>query len=103
MVSIRVVKMRMGCLAFHREVHLGARRAADPVLLLEEHALRPGRELLHVVEELVLVGGDAEEPLLHVPLLDRAVAAPAQSPPSACSLASTVWQDGHQFTGALAR
>ena len=24
-----------------------------------------------------------------------------QTPPSACSLASTVWHDGHQFTGAL--
>ena len=26
-----------------------------------------------------------------------------QVPPSACSLARTVWHEGHQFTGALAR
>ncbi len=63
--------------ALDREVDLGAVRLPHPVALLLQHALGPGRELRHVVEESVLVGGDAEEPLLHVPLLDRVAAAPA--------------------------
>ena len=65
--------------ALDREVHLGAGRLPHPVLLLDEDALRPGRELRHVVEELVLVGGDPEEPLLHVALLDLVLAAPADA------------------------
>ena len=63
----------------HREVHLRARGLPHPVLLLDEDALRPRLELRHVVEELVLVGGDPEEPLLHVALLDRVLAAPADA------------------------
>ena len=67
-----------GLLSLDRKIDLGARRASHPVLLLEEHAVGPGRELLHVLEELVLVGGDAQEPLLHLTLLDDTLAAPAE-------------------------
>ena len=65
-----------GLLAFDREVDLGPRGAADPVPLLDEHAVRPAQGR-HVVEELVLVGGDAQEPLVELALLHDAVAAPA--------------------------
>ncbi len=46
------------------EVGLRAFAAADPVALHGEHLLRPaGLDLAHVVEQLVGVGGDAQEPL----------------------------------------
>ena len=77
-VSTRVVKTRIGAAPSTGNSTSAPCTLADPVLLLHEHGLRPRRELLHVLEELVLVGGDTEEPLLHVALLDRALAAPAE-------------------------
>ena len=68
-----------GGAALDREVDLGPVRAADPVALLREHALRPGLQVLHVVEQLVLVGRDAQEPLLHPAFLHLALAAPADA------------------------
>ena len=57
------------------EHDLGAFRATDPVGLLDPDRLRPIDPA--EVEQLVGVLGDAEEPLLQVPLLDERSAAPA--------------------------
>ena len=108
LVSGRVVKTRWpgrhrphfrGSL--DRQVELGALGPADPVAL---HGLDPlgPVQAVEVVEQLVGVVGDLEEPLLQVALGTRS---PDRSQvPSArtCSLASTVWQPGHQLTGASA-
>ena len=77
-VSTRVVKTRIGVAGvFEVEIDFGAFRAADPVALHGEHALRPAAfELRHVVEQLVGVIGDLEEPLLERALLDRRVFMP---------------------------
>ena len=80
MVSTRVVKTRIGSpVSGQREIDLRAFGAADPVALHGEHALRPAAfELRHVVQQLVGVGGDFEEPLLQRALLDgRILVAPA--------------------------
>ena len=73
MVSIRVVKTRDGPLvAVHFEIDFSAFGAADPVALHGQHAFRPALfELLHVIEQLVGVGGDFQKPLLHSALFDR--------------------------------
>jgi hypothetical protein len=60
---------------FDAEHDLGTLRAADPVALHGQHALRPGLELRHVVEKPVRIGGDAEEPLLQGARLDLPAAA----------------------------
>ena len=52
--------------AVEREVHLGADRAADPVLLHLPGAGRPVHPL-EVLEQAVGVGGDLEHPLAHRP------------------------------------
>ena len=57
------------------ERDLGALRAADPVALHRDDVLGPGLDLIEVGEEAVGVLGDAEEPLLELPLLDRGAAA----------------------------
>src|SRR4029079_18397958 len=54
-------------------------RAPDPVALHREHALGPGLEHRHVVQEPVGVGGDPEEPLLQRARLDLPAAALAMS------------------------
>ena len=80
MVSTRVVKTRMGLpVAIEVEIDLGAFGAADPVALHGEDALGPAAfELRHVVEQLVGVGGDFEEPLFEGALFDgRVFVAPA--------------------------
>ena len=84
------------------EDDLGALGAADPVALHRQDALGPGLEQAHLVEQLVGVGGDAEEPLLEAP---RSTSAPqrSQRPSITCSFASTVWSFGHQLTGASLR
>ena len=60
-----------------REVDLGAFGASDPVGLHLLHALRPARELVEVVEQLLGIVGDLEVPLLEVALLGLLAAAPA--------------------------
>jgi hypothetical protein len=57
------------------EDDLRALRAADPVPLHREHVLGPGLEQVHLLEQPVGVGRDAEEPLLEVPALDLGAAA----------------------------
>ena len=53
------------------EIDFGAFAAADPVALHGAHLGGPaGLELVHVVEKLVGVGGDAEEPLVEFALFD---------------------------------
>ncbi len=78
-VSGRVVKMRMATLGSpdHRQVELGALALADPVALHGEHALRPAREPVAPVEQLLRVLGDLEEPALDLLGRDLGVAAPA--------------------------
>ena len=49
--------------------------APDPVALHRQHVLGPRLEQAHLLEQLVRVGGDAEEPLLQVPPLDQGTAA----------------------------
>src|SRR5204863_12645 len=61
---------------FDAEDHLGPFRATDPVLLDRDRAVGPV-ELVVIVEQRVGVGGDPEEPLLHVAGLDRVAATPA--------------------------
>ncbi len=56
------------------EDHLGALRAADPVLLHDLDVTRPV-DRLEVVEQAVGVVGDAEEPLLELAQLDLGAAA----------------------------
>ena len=56
------------------ERHLGALRATDPVALHRDDVRRP-LDRLEVVEQAVGVVGDAEEPLLELPDLDRGAAA----------------------------
>ncbi len=54
--------------AFDWEVDLGALRAADPVVLHEQHAVRPAAlQLLGVLEQPVGVLGDLEVPLVQHP------------------------------------
>ena len=50
-------------------------RAADPVALHGDHVLRPRLEQLEVVEQLLGVLGDPEEPLLELTQLDQRPAA----------------------------
>ena len=76
--------------------------AADPVALHGLYPLGPV-EVVEVVEQLVGVVGDAEEPLLEVALDDDVAGALARAVGQTCSLASTVWQPGHQLTGAFLR
>ena len=85
-----------------RQVELGALGAPDPVAL---HGLDPlgPVEVVERVEQLVGVVGDAEEPLLEVAFSTRSPERSHVPSGSTCSLASTVWQPGHQLTGALAR
>ena len=59
------------------EADVGAGALADPVLLHLEDVLGPLPERGVAAEELVGVGGDLEEPLLHLLLRHRRVAAPA--------------------------
>ena len=62
---------------FEPEEDVGARAPPDPVLLHLEDVLGPLSEFGVAGEELVGVGRDLEEPLLHFFLGDRGVAAPA--------------------------
>ena len=57
------------------EVGVGARRPADPVALHAQHVVRPGLELLHVVQQPLRVVGDLEEPLGQVAAHDLGAAA----------------------------
>ncbi len=75
MVSTRVVKTRiLDGGSVEGEIDLGAFGAADPVALHGEDALGPAAfELGHIVEQLVGVGGDFEEPLVEGALFDLGV------------------------------
>ena len=54
------------------EIDFGAFGAADPVALHRQHTLGPALfEFVGIVQQLVGVGGDAEEPLFDFTLLDR--------------------------------
>ena len=57
------------------EEQLGTLGAADPVALHRQHALGPGLEQRHLIEQDVRVVGDPEEPLLEVLRLDLVPAA----------------------------
>ena len=72
-VSGRVVNTVMSPAAT-REVHVGARRAADPVALHRLDRVGPV-EQFEVVDETLGVGGDAHHPLAHVALEHGEVAA----------------------------
>jgi len=54
-----------------------AEALADPVPLHGQDPFRPARELVGVVEQFLHIGSDTEEPLVHLLLHDRLVAAPA--------------------------
>ena len=60
----------------HGELELGAGAAADPIGLHRAHALRPALELAQVVEQLLGVIGDLEEPLAQLALLHQGTGAP---------------------------
>ena len=88
----------------HVEAHARASRFPDPVPLHREHALGPARrELRHVLQQLVGVLRDAQEPLLEFLRSTGVVSCRQQKPSITCSLASTVWHSGHQFTRLFLR
>ena len=64
-------------IAFDGELHTRAFRPADPVPLHRQHLLGPPVSVTGVVEQLVGVGGDAEEPLFQIARLDVGATAPA--------------------------
>ena len=64
--------------AFEREPHVGAGRLADPVALLRADEIGPrGLQAIQRLQQLLGVGGDPEEPLRQVALLDHGAGAPA--------------------------
>ena len=68
--------------AIHQgEIKLGAAGAADPVGLHRAHPLRPALQLREVIEQLVGVGGDLQEPLPQLPLLHEGAGTPGASLP----------------------
>ena len=75
-VSGRVVKTGSSSpLPCTRERHARALGAADPVALHRQHAVGPRLERVHLVEQLVGVVGDLEEPLRQALRLDLGAAA----------------------------
>ena len=60
-----------------RKRQLGTDALADPVPLHGQDLLRPADEGVAADEQLLGIGGDAEKPLLELPLLDHRLAAPA--------------------------
>src|SRR5439155_17989636 len=73
-VGTRREELDLGArMTLHREGDLRALRAADPVGLQYAHALGPVQAL--EAQQLVRVFRDPVEPLRHLPLLDRRVAA----------------------------
>jgi hypothetical protein len=59
------------------EIDLGADGLADPVALLDEHGVRPARQLIGVLEQFLGVRGDAHVPLRQFLLDHRRTGAPA--------------------------
>ncbi len=66
-------------IAFDRELHARAFRPPDPVALHRQDLLGPLRQGNRVVEELVGVRRDAEEPLLQIARLNHRPAAPTRA------------------------
>src|SRR5205085_6712834 len=67
------------------EAYLRSHALADPVSLHAEHALGPtAGETIAAFEQLLGVGGDAEEPLLQRAQLDLRAAPPAQIGRASC-------------------
>ncbi|OQB56444.1 MAG: hypothetical protein BWX98_01829 [Candidatus Aminicenantes bacterium ADurb.Bin147] len=63
----------------HVEIQIGALASADPIFLHGQDVFGPLAQLGVTGEELVGVGGDFEEPLFHLFLLDGRGAAPANT------------------------
>ncbi|OQB54133.1 MAG: hypothetical protein BWX98_02364 [Candidatus Aminicenantes bacterium ADurb.Bin147] len=63
----------------HIKIQIGALAPADPVFLHGQDVLRPLAQLGVTGEKLVGIGGDFEEPLFHLLLLDGRGAAPANA------------------------
>ncbi len=88
---------QLAVVALDGKIDLGPDALADPVALHGQHLLRPARQLVTEVEQFLGVGGDFEEPAVHLPRLTR-LSQRQQAPSITCSLASTVWQVSHQLT-----
>ena len=73
----------------HRQLELGAVAAADPVPLHRHHPLRPTRQPVAPVQELLGIVRDLEEPALDLLDLDLGLA-----PPAASALDLLVGEDG---------
>ena len=67
-----------GAGAVQVKANLDAARAPDPVALHLPHPLRPFVQLREVVEQLIGVIGDAQEPLRYFPALDARAGTPAK-------------------------
>ncbi len=63
---------------------------------------RPAVQLVQAIQQLLGIVGDAQEPLRDLALLDQGTGRQPR-PSMTCSLASTVWSTGSQFTTALRR
>src|SRR5262249_12769170 len=57
-------------MAFEREINQGSLAAPDPVALHCAHLFGPPGKLVDVVEQLLRIVCDAQEPLLEIPLLN---------------------------------
>ena len=65
----------------HRKIKLGTRGAADPVGLHGAHPLGPALQLGQIVEKLIGIGGDLQEPLPQLALLHQGAGAPGAALP----------------------
>ena len=74
----------------HGELQLSAGAAADPVGLHRAHPLGPTFELIQVVEQLLRVVGDLEEPLAQLALFHQGAGAPG----AALAIHLLVGEDG---------
>ncbi len=84
------------------ESQFGSCRLPYPGALRVLYLLAP-RQGLEALEQLLGVRGDAQEPLTQLLLLDDAPERSAVPSARTCSLASTVWSTGSQFTSAVPR
>ena len=84
----------------HVEGDFHAFGAANPDCAAWFHLLRPAFQRVQIVQQLIGVSGDFDEPL-RISLRSTLVSQRQQQPSITCSLASTVRSCGHQFTAEV--
>ena len=81
-------------------VDLGAGGAADPVALLDLHALDEVH-IVQIVDQTLGVGGDLQHPLALLACWTTSLPQRSHTPSTTSSLASTHLQLVHQLTGIV--